>query len=72
MIEARGLTKRFGQLVAVGDLTFSVRPGEATGFLGRNEAGKPVTELRHSLPPECTWRNAEFALEGLGEASSDE
>ena len=43
MIEARGLTKRFGQIVAVDDLTFSVRPGEVTGFLGRNGAGKTTT-----------------------------
>ncbi len=43
MIEARGLTKRFGQIVAVDRLTFSVRPGEVTGFLGRNGAGKTTT-----------------------------
>ena len=42
MIEARGLTKRFGQVTAVDGLTFSVRPGEVTGFLGRNGAGKPT------------------------------
>ncbi|MGH3277703.1 MAG: ATP-binding cassette domain-containing protein, partial [Trebonia sp.] len=43
MIEARGLTKRFGQVAAVDGLTFSVRPGEVTGFLGRNGAGKTTT-----------------------------
>ena len=43
MIEARGLTKRFGQMVAVDGLTFSVRPGEVTGFLGRDGAGKTTT-----------------------------
>ncbi len=43
MIEATGLTKRFGRLVAVDGLTFSVRPGEVTGFLGRNGAGKTTT-----------------------------
>ncbi len=43
MIEARGLTKRFGPVVAVEGLTFSVRPGEVTGFLGRNGAGKTTT-----------------------------
>jgi len=49
MIEVKGLTKRFGQVVAVDGLTFSVRPGEVTGFLGRNGAGQPITELRRSL-----------------------
>lgn len=43
MIEARGLTKRLGQVVAVDGLTFSVRPGQVTGFLGRNGAGKTTT-----------------------------
>ncbi|HET9731663.1 MAG TPA: ABC transporter ATP-binding protein [Acidimicrobiales bacterium] len=43
MIEARGLTKRFGQKLAVDDLTFTVRPGVVTGFLGPNGAGKSTT-----------------------------
>jgi ABC-2 type transport system ATP-binding protein len=43
MIEARGLTKRFGQVAAVDGVTFSVRPGQVTGFLGRNGAGKTTT-----------------------------
>ena len=43
MIEARGLTKRYGDTVAVDDLTFSVRPGIVTGFLGPNGAGKSTT-----------------------------
>ncbi|GAA4392446.1 ATP-binding cassette domain-containing protein [Tsukamurella soli] len=42
-IEARDLTKRFGEAVAVDGVTFSVRPGEVTGFLGRNGAGKSTT-----------------------------
>jgi ABC-2 type transport system ATP-binding protein len=42
-IEARGLTKRFGRVTAVDGVTFSVRPGEVTGFLGRNGAGKTTT-----------------------------
>ncbi len=57
MIEARGLSKRYGDKVAVEDLTFTVRPGRVTGFLGPNGAGKPVTGLRHSFParkrPPC-------------------
>jgi ABC-2 type transport system ATP-binding protein len=34
MIEARGLTKRYGDTIAVDDLSFTVRPGVVTGFLG--------------------------------------
>ncbi|UOE44050.1 ABC transporter ATP-binding protein [Agromyces larvae] len=43
MIEARGLTKRYGDRLAVDDLTFTVRPGAVTGFLGPNGAGKSTT-----------------------------
>ncbi len=43
MIEARGLTKRFGSLVAVNDLSFEVLPGRVTGFLGPNGSGKSTT-----------------------------
>jgi ABC-2 type transport system ATP-binding protein len=43
MIEARGLTKRFGDKLAVDQLTFTVEPGRITGFLGPNGAGKTTT-----------------------------
>jgi ABC-2 type transport system ATP-binding protein len=43
MIEVRGLTKRYGEKVAVDDLSFSVQPGKVTGFLGPNGAGKTTT-----------------------------
>jgi ABC-2 type transport system ATP-binding protein len=43
MIEAHGLTKRYGERTAVDDLTFTVRPGIVTGFLGPNGAGKSTT-----------------------------
>jgi ABC-2 type transport system ATP-binding protein len=43
MIEARGLTKRYGSKTAVDDLTFTVQPGVVTGFLGPNGAGKSTT-----------------------------
>jgi ABC-2 type transport system ATP-binding protein len=43
MIEARGLTKRYGETVAVDGLTFDIRPGVVTGFLGPNGAGKSTT-----------------------------
>ncbi|SED33547.1 ABC transporter ATP-binding protein [Streptomyces melanosporofaciens] len=43
MFEVHGLTKRYGDVLAVDDLTFAVRPGEVTGFLGPNGAGKSTT-----------------------------
>ncbi|MBL0779329.1 ATP-binding cassette domain-containing protein [Streptomyces albidoflavus] len=43
MIELSGLTKRYGERVAVNNLTFTVRPGIVTGFLGPNGAGKSTT-----------------------------
>ncbi|WP_309062826.1 ABC transporter ATP-binding protein [Streptomyces sp.] len=43
MIELEGLTKRYGEKVAVNNLTFTVRPGIVTGFLGPNGAGKSTT-----------------------------
>jgi ABC-2 type transport system ATP-binding protein len=43
MIEARQLTKRYGDKTAVEDLSFTVRPGVVTGFLGPNGAGKSTT-----------------------------
>jgi ABC-2 type transport system ATP-binding protein len=43
MIEVNGLSKRYGDKLAVDDLTFSVRPGVVTGFLGPNGAGKSTT-----------------------------
>src|ERR1019366_786242 len=43
LIEAVGLTKRYGEKVAVHDLSFTVRPGVVTGFLGPNGSGKSTT-----------------------------
>ena len=42
-IEVKGLTKRFGAVTAVDDLSFRVEPGRITGFLGPNGAGKTTT-----------------------------
>jgi ABC-2 type transport system ATP-binding protein len=42
-VDVVGLTKMFGTLTAVDDLTFSVRPGVVTGFLGPNGSGKTTT-----------------------------
>lgn len=43
MIEVRGLTKSYGDVLAVDDLSFDVEPGKVTGFLGPNGAGKSTT-----------------------------
>ena len=43
MIEARGLSKRYGSSLAVDHLSFEVLPGRVTGFLGPNGAGKSTT-----------------------------
>jgi ABC-2 type transport system ATP-binding protein len=43
MIEARDLTKRYDDKLAVDDLSFTIRPGIVTGFLGPNGAGKSTT-----------------------------
>jgi ABC-2 type transport system ATP-binding protein len=43
LIEAKGLTKRYGETIAVNDLSFTVQPGVVTGFLGPNGAGKSTT-----------------------------
>jgi len=43
MIEVRELTKRYGTTLAVDGLSFSIAPGQVTGFLGPNGAGKTTT-----------------------------
>src|SRR5262249_16904686 len=43
MIEVRGLTKRYGGIVAVRDVTFTIARGEILGYLGPNGSGKSTT-----------------------------
>ena len=42
-IEVRGLCKRFGPVLALDGMSFTVRPGHVTGFVGPNGAGKSTT-----------------------------
>jgi len=65
MLEADGLTRRFGQLVAVDALTLSVTAGEVFGLLGPNGAGKStaIKMLTTLLPPTAgTARVAGFDI----------
>ena len=43
VVRCQGLTKRYGDLLAVDEITFSLAPGSVTGFLGPNGAGKTTT-----------------------------
>jgi ABC-2 type transport system ATP-binding protein len=59
VIEVRNLTKRYGRVLAVDDLTFEAHPGRVTGFLGPNGAGKTTTlrvlvALLHPTSGEAT------------------
>jgi ABC-2 type transport system ATP-binding protein len=65
MIEARGLTKRYGDKLAVDQLSFTVEPGRITGFLGPNGAGKTTTMrlilgLDHPTGGSVTVNGREF------------
>lgn len=52
VIEASGLTKRYGELVAVDGIDFAIRSGECYGFLGPNGAGKTTTvKMIHCFAP---------------------
>jgi len=53
MIEVAGLSKRYGELKAVSELSFAVQPGEVLGLLGPNGAGKTTTLrcLSGVIPP---------------------
>lgn len=57
VIEADGLTKRFGDVLAVNDLSFAIPAGSVVGFLGRNGAGKTTTlrMLLGLVGPDAGW-----------------
>ena len=53
MIDAKGLTKRYGKITAINDVCFSLEKGEILGLLGPNGAGKTTTMriLSGFMPP---------------------
>src|SRR3954468_5558143 len=62
MLEVRGLHKRYGELVAVHEVSFTAHPGEMVGLLGPNGAGKTTTVsmIAGLLPPD----RGEVRIEG--------
>ena len=62
MLEVRGLHKRYGDLVAVHEVSFTAHPGEMVGLLGPNGAGKTTTVsmIAGLLPPD----RGEVRIEG--------
>jgi ABC-2 type transport system ATP-binding protein len=68
VVEAESLTKRFGEVAAVTDLSFALKAGTITGFLGPNGAGKTTT-LRMVLglaAPTSQCRNRRALTPHLG------
>ena len=56
MIEVERLSKRFGPVTAVDDLSFTVRPGRVTGFLGPERRGQDHDNADHSRPGRADLR----------------
>ena len=64
MLEVRRLTKRYGAVTAIRDVSFAIRPGEVLGLLGPNGSGKSTTVkiLTGLMPPS----EGEVRLDGAG------
>src|SRR6185503_2963494 len=65
VIEAHALTKRYGPITAVDQLSFDVRPGVVTGFLGPNGSGKSTT-MRLILGLDAADHDLPFPLREVG------
>ncbi|MGH8912721.1 MAG: ABC transporter ATP-binding protein [Acidimicrobiia bacterium] len=64
LVTARGVTKRFGDFVAVDSIDFDIRPGEAFGFLGPNGAGKTSTmKMITTVSPITEGKMTVFGLD---------
>src|SRR5215217_5177151 len=70
VIDVRHLTKRYGAVSAVQDLSFSVQPGRVTGFLGPNGSGKSTT-LRAILGLVRPTTGSTFILDQPFQALAD-
>ena len=57
MLEVQHLTKRYGSVTAIDDISFRVEKGEILGFLGPNGAGKTTTMriITGFMPPTHGW-----------------
>ena len=69
MIETEALTRRFGNLLAVDQATFSVAEGEVFGFLGPNGAGKTTTVRMLACLISKTSGSAKIGGYEIGSAS---
>ena len=66
MIEASHLTKRYGDVVAVDDVSFKIERGEVVGFLGPNGAGKTtVMRMLTAFLPPTTGRVVVAGVEAV-------
>ncbi len=66
LIEARSLTKKFGEFVAVDGIDFEVKPGESFGFLGPNGAGKTSTmRMIGAVSPITSGELSVFGLDPM-------
>jgi lipooligosaccharide transport system ATP-binding protein len=64
LIEARNLVKRYGELVAVDDVSFNILPGECYGILGPNGAGKTTTiRMLYGFSPMTAGELSVFGLD---------
>ncbi|MCC5895316.1 MAG: ABC transporter ATP-binding protein [Alkalibacterium sp.] len=62
MLEVKGLSKSFGEVTAVDDVSFTIKPGEIMGLIGQNGAGKTTTfriilDLLTADSGEVLWEN---------------